>query len=98
VWVVACDLPLLTSTCLAQLTEGREEHLARLFESSGRLQPLVGLWRRDAYPYLAELELRGAPLQSLKGAPWMKVCKAQEQAALFNLNTLHDLEQLADLL
>lgn len=98
VWVVACDLPLLTSTCLAQLTEGREQHLARLFESSGRLQPLVGLWRRDALSHLVDIERRGAPLQSIKGAPWVQVCTPQEQAALFNLNTLHDLEQLTDLL
>lgn len=99
VWVLACDLPLLSERALrplAELTEAQERRLiASLYEHEGHLQPLCGLWSRRASPLLKSMLSEGLPLSSLKGHPLTSVLSLkQEERALLNLNTPQDVERL----
>jgi len=97
VWVLACDLPLLTTESLRELMTLEPGRLAHLWSAGGRLQPLAGLWSRAALSELGATLSTGAALQSLRSAPWLQVSALVDQRVVMNVNRPEELAALAQL-
>lgn len=96
--VVACDLPLLDAATLEFLVQHRRPgSVATAFESPGDTmpEPLITIWEPKAYAILLSFLAQGysCPRKVLLHSD-TKILKAPHPAALTNVNTPEDIQQL----
>ena len=95
--VIACDLPFLSGTALAQLLAGRDPAvLATAYASShdGLPEPLCAIWEPAAAPALAAYQAAGGdcPRKFLRTHP-MRLLQPADARALDNINTPEEYRQ-----
>ena len=110
VWIIACDLPLLTRESLELLA--KQAILASpntqciTFSDRGRPQPLCGLWRVQCGQMLIHLLQSGGRLTSYvkdhgQVIPLSELSSQSDrdlnESILFNINTIDDLSVLSSL-
>jgi molybdenum cofactor guanylyltransferase len=99
VWVLACDLPLITAKSLEPLARAWERHpLSRslevaLYQDGSRGHPLAALWHRRALPAVKQTLRAERSLQSLcQSLPHLQLTPA-DPSVLTNLNHTYDLKR-----
>jgi molybdopterin-guanine dinucleotide biosynthesis protein A len=96
-WVltVACDMPFVTQAAIdALLCQRSREVDVVCFERGGRLEPLLGLYRRSLLPAFAA-GLDGRPsLQSLIRNVRCRILEPDDPTVLDSLNTPDDLQRV----
>lgn len=100
--VVACDLPLLDHATIDFLNQARQpKYYATAFQSPQNQmpEPLVAIWEPKSYPALLSFLAQGysCPRKVLMNTN-TQVVEAPEPAALTNVNTPEELEQIKRLL
>lgn len=97
VTIVACDMPFVTKAMLAQLharTHAGTDVVC--FTREGRLEPLVGVYRR-ALCFDWEPRLEGNPsLRELASSVRLDTLEAEEPARLISLNSPDDFRRAAE--
>ena len=94
--VVSCDMPLLTQGILIRLLEAWQRQPALVTavqEVSGRLHPLVAVWRVQALGCVQQAVRRGdyALRRAVAMGAWQTVSlQPHEEALLVNINTPQD--------
>lgn len=97
VFVVACDMPFITAELLEVLWQRRHAGLDALcFTREGRLEPLLGLYRRAlCFDWAPRLD--GNPsLRELLTSVRLDTVEAPEPARLISLNSPEDLREAVE--
>ncbi len=98
-WVtfVACDMPFVTREMIAELhAHAHKGADVVCFEREGRLEPLVGIYRRELC-FDWELRLEGNPsLRELVMSVRLDTLEAEEPARLLSLNSPDDVRDAAE--
>ncbi|MFZ5441526.1 MAG: molybdenum cofactor guanylyltransferase [Myxococcota bacterium] len=97
VFVVACDMPLVTREDLALLAAARRPGADTIcFTREGRLEPLVGLYRQALWQDWAP-RLEGNPsLRSLLESTHLETIESPQPHHLISLNSLDDVREAAE--
>lgn len=108
VWIISCDLPLLSSSILRPLSSDLfslwknpvsefSKTLPKLwaYQTENHFHPLCALWHHSLYSEVLELSQNHTPLFSLKNKPFTSVIPLENERPLFNLNTSDDLKTLS---
>jgi molybdopterin-guanine dinucleotide biosynthesis protein A len=98
--IVACDLPLLDRLALQYLVDNRDASAvatAYKNEAEGFPEPLITIWEPKAYPRLLNYLSQGysCPRKVLINSN-IKLLQAIDSAALTNVNTPEELEQVKE--
>lgn len=97
VTIVACDMPFVTREMIAELHAHKHQGVDVVcFEREGRLEPLVGLYRRElCFDWAVRLD--GNPsLRELVSSVRLDTLEAEEPARLLSLNSPHDVRDAAE--
>lgn len=97
VFVVACDMPFVTAELLAELWRRRHAGVDALcFTREGRLEPLLGLYRRAlCFDWAPRLD--GNPsMRELVTSVRLETTEAPDPTRLLSLNSPEDLRRAAE--
>ena len=108
VFVVACDMPFLNQTVIAQFTSRRTTADIVMAKLDARLHPMHALYGKQCLPVLEQMVLaRQLKIQEMVSQSSLRVCYVTEADLLSidpsgrsfcNVNTLADLESARSLL